>query len=164
MNHVATTRTVNETRRFMGWYGTREEDRPACAHARRTGEVGGWLCVKRQHRAGALRSRLSATVQLPCGNSWKLQFQKRRTCKDANSRWRAPLGLLLEQAQRCPPLERLHQWLQTSKESNVAPFGRLDGWSPAQCTSLLDPPRARFWLKLLVQNLHENGVFVISLS
>jgi len=25
----------------------------------------------------------------------------------------------------------------------------------AQCTSLLDPPRARFWLKLLVQNLHD---------
>jgi len=45
----------------MWWYGTREEDRPACAHARRTGEVGGWLCVKRQHRAGALQARLSAT-------------------------------------------------------------------------------------------------------
>jgi len=84
-NHVATTRTLNKTRRFMGWYGTREEDRPACAHARRTGEVGGWLFVKRQHRAGALRARLSTTVQMPCGTSWKLQFQKGRTCKDANS-------------------------------------------------------------------------------
>jgi len=28
-----------------------------------------------------------------------------------------------------PFLERLHQWLQPSKEPNVAPFGRLDGWS-----------------------------------
>jgi len=25
--------------------------------------------------------------------------------------------------------ERLHQWLQPFKEPNVAPFGRLDGWS-----------------------------------
>jgi len=25
--------------------------------------------------------------------------------------------------------ERLHQWLQPSKQPNVAPFGRLDGWS-----------------------------------
>jgi len=25
----------------------------------------------------------------------------------------------------------------------------------AQCTSLLDPPRGWFWLKLLVQNLHD---------
>jgi len=26
-------------------------------------------------------------------------------------------------------LEHLHQWLQPSKQPNVAPFGRLDGWS-----------------------------------
>jgi len=25
--------------------------------------------------------------------------------------------------------EHLHQWLQPSKQPNVAPFGRLDGWS-----------------------------------
>ena len=25
-------------------------------------------------------------------------------------------------------LEHLHQWLQPSKQPNVAPFGRLDGW------------------------------------
>jgi len=26
--------------------------------------------------------------------------------------------------------EHLHQWLQSSKQPNVAPFGRLDGLSP----------------------------------
>jgi len=118
MNHVATTRTLNETRRFMGCYGTREEDRPACAHTRRTGEVGGWLCVKRQHRAGALRARLSATVQLPCGNSWTLQFQKSRTCEDANST-RHTLVLERIPATSAPTV-------QTAKRCHVRLFGRLE--------------------------------------
>ena len=46
----------------------------------------GGFGVKREHRAGA---RLSATVQMPCQNSWKLHLQKRRTRNDANSTLRA---------------------------------------------------------------------------